>query len=69
MRALQLVHSCGVVVAVPITAEAQYPSGLQSNFFGLGIKPRVNTYMANAVAAIPFGLDRRWADIGVALGW
>jgi len=34
--------------------------GLQSNFFGLGIKPMVNTYMANAVAAMPFGLDRRW---------
>src|SRR5215475_13240577 len=33
---------------------------LQSNFFGLGIKPMVNTYMANAVAAMPFGLDRRW---------
>jgi outer membrane protein with beta-barrel domain len=34
--------------------------GLQSNFFGLGIKPMVNTYMANAVAAMPFGPDRRW---------
>jgi hypothetical protein len=33
---------------------------LQSNFFGLGIKPMVNTYMANAVAAMPFGPDRKW---------
>jgi hypothetical protein len=33
---------------------------LQSNFFGLGIKPMVNTYMANAIAAMPFGTDRRW---------
>ena len=33
---------------------------LQSNFFGLGIKPMVNTYMANAVGAMPFGPDKRW---------
>jgi hypothetical protein len=33
---------------------------LQSNFFGLGITPMVNTYMFNAVAAMPFGGDRRW---------
>ena len=33
---------------------------LQSNFFGLGIKPMVNTYMFNAIAAMPFGLDRKW---------
>jgi hypothetical protein len=33
---------------------------LQSNFFGLGITPTVNSYMVNAVAVRPFGADRKW---------
>jgi hypothetical protein len=33
---------------------------LQSNFLGLGITPTVNSYMVNAVAVRPFGLERRW---------
>jgi hypothetical protein len=33
---------------------------LQSNFFGLGITPTVNSYMVNAVAVRPFGLDKKW---------
>jgi len=34
--------------------------GLQSNFFGLGIKPMVNSYMGNFVASVPFGVDHNW---------
>src|SRR5262249_24623075 len=33
---------------------------LQSNFFGLGIKPQINTYMANVIAAAPLGAERTW---------
>ena len=33
---------------------------LQSNFFGLGITPTVNSYMGNAVAVWPLGADARW---------
>ena len=33
---------------------------LQSNFFGLGIKPEINTYMANAVAAFPIRAEAAW---------
>lgn len=33
---------------------------LQSNFFGLGIKPQVNTFMGNAVYAQPLGPAGRW---------
>ena len=33
---------------------------LQSNFFGLGITPMVNSYMFNAVAVRPFGADEKW---------
>ncbi len=33
---------------------------LQNNFFGLGVKPTVNTYMANAVGAIPVGSEGRF---------
>src|SRR5262245_22306232 len=33
---------------------------LQSNLFGLGITPTVNSYMGNAVAVWPFGADSRW---------
>lgn len=33
---------------------------LQSNFFGLGIKPQINSYMANAIAAVPLGPDASW---------
>ena len=33
---------------------------LQSNFFGLGIKPQINTYMANAIAAAPLGPAAAW---------
>src|SRR5262245_3866206 len=33
---------------------------LQSNFFGLGIKPQINTYMANAIVAVPLGADAAW---------
>jgi hypothetical protein len=33
---------------------------LQNRFFGLGVKPTVNTYMANGVAAIPIGRDERF---------
>src|SRR6266542_6055285 len=32
---------------------------LQNNFFGLGVKPTVNTYMANAIGAIPLGREGR----------
>src|SRR5262245_50889365 len=34
---------------------------LQSNFFGLGVKPQINSYMGNAIAALPLGADARWA--------
>jgi hypothetical protein len=33
---------------------------LQSNFFGLGIEPQINTYMANAIAALPLGAEGAW---------
>jgi Outer membrane protein beta-barrel domain len=33
---------------------------LQNKFFGLGVKPTVNTYMANAVGAIPIGQEGRF---------
>jgi len=33
---------------------------LQNNFFGLGITPMINTYMANAVGAMPLGADAKW---------
>src|SRR5262245_50809878 len=33
---------------------------LQSHFFGLGIKPQINTYMANAIASVPLGAEARW---------
>src|SRR5262249_38522982 len=33
---------------------------LQSNFFGLGIKPQINTYMANVIAAAPLGAEAAW---------
>jgi hypothetical protein len=33
---------------------------LQSNFFGLGIKPQVNSFMANAIWAKPVGPDGKW---------
>jgi hypothetical protein len=33
---------------------------LQSNFFGLGIKPQINSYMGNAIAAVPLGADGAW---------
>src|SRR5262245_24744242 len=33
---------------------------LQSRFFGLGITPQINTYMANAIAAFPLGADAKW---------
>lgn len=31
---------------------------LQNNFFGLGLKPQINSYMANAILAKPFGDER-----------
>lgn len=33
---------------------------LQSNFFGLGIKPQINSYMANVIGALPLGADAAW---------
>lgn len=33
---------------------------LQNNFFGLGVEPAVNSYMANAVWAKAFGSDGQW---------
>lgn len=33
---------------------------LQNNFFGIGETPMINTYMANAVAVMPFGPDAKW---------
>ena len=33
---------------------------LQNNFFGLGVKPQVNSYMANALWAKAFGADGQW---------
>lgn len=33
---------------------------LQNNFQGLGIKPMINTYMANAVGTRPLGPDGKW---------
>lgn len=33
---------------------------LQSNFFGLGIEPQINSYMVNGVAAVPLGGDAAW---------
>jgi hypothetical protein len=33
---------------------------LQSNFFGLGVTPQINTYMANAIAALPLGAEGAW---------
>jgi|SRR5690348_4396675 hypothetical protein len=33
---------------------------LQNNFFGLGVVPQVNSYMANALWAKAFGADGQW---------
>src|SRR5215472_10745608 len=33
---------------------------LQNNFFGLGITPMINTYMANAIGAMSLGPDAKW---------
>lgn len=33
---------------------------LQNNFFGLGLKPQVNSFMANAIWARPIGAHGRW---------
>jgi hypothetical protein len=33
---------------------------LQNNFFGIGEKPLVNSYMANVVGAFPIGSEKRW---------
>jgi hypothetical protein len=33
---------------------------LQNNFFGLGVTPQVNTYMANAIFSTSYGPDHQW---------
>jgi hypothetical protein len=33
---------------------------LQNNFLGLGVTPMINSYMANAVGALPLGPDAQW---------
>lgn len=33
---------------------------LQNNFFGLGVQPQVNSYMANAIWAKAFGSEGQW---------
>ena len=41
---------------------------LQNNVFGAGVTPRVNSYMANAIWAVPLGADRQlqpFASAGV----
>lgn len=41
---------------------------LQNNFLGLGVTPMINSYMANAVGALPLGPDGQWlpfVSIGV----
>jgi hypothetical protein len=33
---------------------------LQNNFLGLGVTPMINSYMANAIGALPLGPDAQW---------